>query len=43
MRYGEALQHVRLYDETGEEANTPFLDLGQELWSQEKRRLTIWV
>lgn len=43
MRKGEALAHIHCYDETGNEIKTPFLDIGEELWDKEGKRLTIWL
>ena len=42
MRYGQAMEHIRLEDENGNPAEAPFLDLGQELWDPGQRRLTVW-
>ena len=42
MREGWALQYIQLLDEQGEVVERPFLEMGQELWDQEHRRLTVW-
>ena len=42
MSRGEAYQHVRLMDAAGREVALPFLELEQELWDPEGRRLTIF-
>lgn len=39
MRVGEALEHIRLKDETGQPVPDAFLD--QELWDPDHKRLTI--
>lgn len=41
MEPGNALQHVRLMDESGREISGAFLPLDQELWDPERRRLTL--
>lgn len=41
MRRGEAWQHIRLLDEKGEALDLPFLEIDQELWDPEHRRLTV--
>lgn len=42
MRYGQAMDHIRLEEENGLPVEAPFLDLGQELWDPDQRRLTVW-
>jgi hypothetical protein len=41
MTQGEALQHVRLLDESGRPVRGAFLALDQELWDPARRRLTL--
>jgi hypothetical protein len=41
MSRGEAWQHIRLLDQTGAAVDLPFLEVNQELWDREYRRLTI--
>jgi hypothetical protein len=41
MRIGEAWSHIRLLDETGEPVPGPFVEIDQELWDGEGRRLTV--
>lgn len=41
MRRGEAWDHIRLLDRTGKPVELPFLELDQELWDAESRRLTV--
>jgi hypothetical protein len=41
MEPGNALQHVRLMDESGREVPGAFLTLDQELWDPARRRLTL--
>lgn len=41
MRPGQALAHVRLLNDRGEEDRTAFLDTSEELWDPEGRRLTL--
>ncbi len=42
MRYGQAMEHIRLEYEDGNTVEAPFLDMGQELWDPGRRRLTVW-
>jgi hypothetical protein len=41
MGVGEAWQHIRLLDERGNPVSGAFLDLDQELWDPDHRRLTV--
>ncbi|MSV30782.1 MAG: hypothetical protein EXQ52_18850 [Bryobacterales bacterium] len=41
MNRGEAYRHIRLLDESGEPVALPFLEIDQELWDREARRLTV--
>jgi hypothetical protein len=41
MSRGEAYQHVHLLDEAGNKISLPFLELDQELWDRDYRRLMI--
>ena len=41
MTPGNALEHVRLLDESGREVQGAFLALDQELWDPDRRRLTL--
>jgi hypothetical protein len=41
MREGVFLEHCRLLDERGAEVNDPFRET--ELWSDDRRRLTLWL
>ena len=41
MRRGEAWEHIRLLDRSGKPVELPFLELDQELWDGESRRLTL--
>src|SRR5258708_19336036 len=41
MRRGDAWQHIQLLDEKGVRVDLPFLELDQELWYRDYRRLTI--
>lgn len=41
MTQGDSYRHLHLYDQTGEEVENPFLELPQELWSGDGRRLTL--
>lgn len=43
MGRGEAYQHVRLLDERGKSIESPFLEIGEELWDGSARRLTIFI
>lgn len=41
MRRGEAYDYIRLIDRNGKEVPTPFLTLGEELWDEPGKRLTL--
>jgi hypothetical protein len=41
MSQGKSYDYVRLHDENGSEIERPFLELPQELWSPDGRRLTL--
>jgi hypothetical protein len=41
MSQGKSYEHVRLYDENRSEIERPFLELPQELWSPDGKRLTL--
>ena len=41
MRRGDAWQHIHLLDEKGAPVDLPFLELDQELWDRDYRRLTV--
>lgn len=41
MSTGEAYQHIRLMDESGNEVEKPFLIIDQELWDTDRKRLTL--
>jgi hypothetical protein len=41
MSRGEAFRHLRLLDATGRAVDLPFLELDQELWSGDGKRLTL--
>lgn len=43
MRKGQALEHIHCYDEEGKPIEQPFLDMGEELWDIEGKRLTLWL
>jgi hypothetical protein len=43
MGRGEAYQHVRLIDARGKEVDSPFLEIGEELWDAGLQRLTIYI
>ncbi len=42
MSRGEAYQHIRLVDAGGRDARHVFLEVGEELWDAEQRRLTLF-
>lgn len=42
MRRGEAYAHLHLLDAEGQESSAAFLELEQELWDPEQRRLTLF-
>jgi len=41
MSRGEAWQRIHLMDDQGKEVNLPFLEIEQELWDREQKRLTV--
>jgi hypothetical protein len=41
MRRGDAWQHIHLLDQKGAPVDLPFLELDQELWDRDYRRLTV--
>ncbi|MFQ5632295.1 MAG: hypothetical protein ACE5I1_26290, partial [bacterium] len=41
MRFGEAYQHIRLVDESGEAVHGAFLEIEQELWDAANQRFTL--
>jgi len=41
MSRGEAWRHIRLVDDSGKPVELPFLEIEQELWDREQRRLTV--
>ena len=41
MSQGEAWQHLRLLDERGATVDAPFLEIEQELWDPDGKRLTV--
>lgn len=43
MSRGHAYEHVRILDSEGTPLDLPFLELGEELWDPEGRRLTLLV
>jgi hypothetical protein len=43
MSRGEAYDRVRLLDEAGKPVQTPFLELGEELWSPDGKRFTLFL
>jgi hypothetical protein len=43
MRKGGAYKHVHLVDASGVRLELPFLELGEELWDPEARRLTLLI
>ena len=42
MSRGEAYRHVYLLDASGKQIDLPFLELDQELWDRDARRLTVF-
>lgn len=42
MGRGEAYEHIRLLDAEGRDARHVFLEVGEELWDAEQRRLTLF-
>lgn len=43
MQEGQALKHIALIDEQGNELPNTFLELDPELWNSEHTRLTLWI
>ncbi len=43
MREGQALRHIRLYDEAGDSLPGTFLELQPELWDSTRSVLTLWL
>jgi hypothetical protein len=41
MSQGRSYRYLHLFDQTGEEVEYPFLDLPQELWTADGKRLTV--
>ena len=41
MSRGEAYRHIRLLDATGKPVAAPFLELDEELWSDDGKRFTL--
>lgn len=41
MSKGEAFKHIHLREEGGQEVSLPFLEIAEELWDREFKRLTI--
>lgn len=41
MRFGEAYQHIRLVEESGEQVQGAFLEIDQELWDAANQRFTL--
>lgn len=41
MAHGEVWEHLRLLDGTGKSVELPFLEIDQELWDPEMKRLTL--
>ena len=42
MSRGEAYEHIYLLDSNGQRVEHPFLELGEELWDPEGKRLTVF-
>lgn len=42
MHKGFQLEALKIYDDQGHELEAPILDMAQELWDQEQKRLTVW-
>lgn len=42
MRIGQLTDALHLYHADGQRVNAPFLDMAQELWDEEQKRLTVW-
>jgi hypothetical protein len=43
MNRGEGYDHIQLLDSAGHAIDTPFLTLGEELWDESGRRLTLFI
>lgn len=43
MSRGQAYEHVRLLRENGEAVDLPFLEIGEELWDNSGKRLTLLI
>jgi hypothetical protein len=43
MSRGEAYRHVRLLDAAGKPVESPFLELGEELWDPQGKRFTLFI
>jgi hypothetical protein len=43
MSRGHIYDHIHLIDETGKDVELPFLDIDEELWDPEMKRLTLFI
>src|SRR5262245_1541446 len=43
MSQGEAYHHIRLLTASGKEVCSPWLELGEELWSPDGKRFTLFI
>jgi hypothetical protein len=43
MSRGEAYRHIRLLDAAGKPVESPFLELGEELWDPQGKRFTLFI
>jgi hypothetical protein len=43
MSRGHVYEHIRLLTESGREVEIPFLELDEELWDREMKRLTLFI
>lgn len=43
MRRGGIYEHIKLLDDTGAEVELPFLEIDEELWDPEMKRLTLFI
>jgi hypothetical protein len=43
MSGGNIYRHIHLRDDAGKEVELPFLELGEELWDREMKRLTLFI
>ena len=43
MNGGHVYDHIHLFDESNEEVELPFLELGEELWDDTMERLTLFI